>query len=118
MPTLRDCLVVAYEDLLADTIGELRRVLDYSGLHAVKQPAVEAAVASGHAENLRELERRGQVDGMIVLSAEPSGAKVRKARLNSWREELGQEDIGFIEASLLEACERNADLRTLWKRYC
>lgn len=117
MPTLRDGTVVAYEDLRADPTTYLSACLGFLGLQDVKMTAVEKAVRCGQADNLRELERSGQVDGMVVLSDEAAGLKVRNADSRPPLEDLPAEDVHYLQDGLRRACADDPALCNLWSRY-
>jgi hypothetical protein len=54
----------------------------------------------GAADKMRQLETRGEVDGMRQFGKDPNALKVRKARVGSFREELSEADIDFCNEYL------------------
>ncbi|WP_028457975.1 sulfotransferase domain-containing protein [Chloroflexus sp. Y-396-1] len=54
-----ELLVVKYEDLYADTAGQLRRILDFCHLHASEEQ-IAAAVAASSFERMRAKEKAAQ----------------------------------------------------------
>lgn len=118
LPILQDLLIVRYEDLLTDTANELQSVLQFLLIPGVDRTAIESAVEAGSANNLRDLERRGLVDGMIVFNDnDGAGLKVRKAASGSAATELKPEDLAFLNTTLEEACATDTALCALWHSY-
>jgi hypothetical protein len=94
--------VVAYEDLREDTAGELAEMCRFFGLEA-DTPAVEAAVAYGSVDNMRRLEATNELDWYgMPGGAQRRGWKVRRAVVGSHRDELGAEDLEYVEGLIRE----------------
>ena len=53
----RGFLLVRYEDLQADTVGELRRIFDFLGYPGISNDELQAAAAYGSFDNMRQMER-------------------------------------------------------------
>jgi len=84
-------LVVRYEDLLADTFGELTRILEWSGL-PVDDDVLKATVERNDAATVRASSRpRGNLDA---------------ARAGGWRDELPAEQVAEIDAMCAPLIDR------------
>lgn len=117
MPILRDCQVIAYEDLLADPMTHLSACLNFLNLQDIAQSAVEEAVRCGRADTLRQLERSGQIDGMIMFSDDAADLTICRADRRTPPDDLPAEDAPYVEDILRRACADDAALYRLWSRY-
>jgi hypothetical protein len=75
--------VVRYEDLLADTAGELRRALDFVGAQASAEEIARTVRHSAFAELHRQETERG-----FRGSTSPRQIFFREGRAGAWRERL------------------------------
>ena len=91
-------LVVRYEDMLADPVGELRKVLHFLGLGHLDD-RVEAAVVQCSFERLSAHEERWGFPEKSLAAAR----FFRKGRSESWREELSPEMVDTMLESQGEA---------------
>ena len=95
-----DFLLLTYEDLHADTAGELRRVLEFIGVTGVGDAVIEAAVEFGRFDNMRQLEARNAM-GTSTLAArdknDPDSYKTRKGEVGGYREYLDGEALAHVE---------------------
>jgi hypothetical protein len=104
MPNL---LVVKYEDLRADTKGELRRVLEFFGA-APTEEELDDAVSFASVENMRrmELENASKAGAHRSLKPadanDPSSFKVRRAKVGGWRDYVTEEQSDAIDAMVKE----------------
>jgi len=107
----RDFLLVRYEDLQADCIAELRRVIDFIGLTGVADEQLAAAVEFGKFDNLRQIEEQQVVPELTP--AQPGQSRTYKTRrgkvggyvdyftpeqlaqLNQWMAEELRADFGY-----------------------
>ena len=87
-------VVVKYEDLLADTAGQLRRILDATGVPA-DDAAVERAVRLSSFDSMKRVEREhGLFDGgKAVSEAMPF---VRKGKAGDWRTVFSESDLALF----------------------
>lgn len=90
-PRMKKLLVVRYEDLRADTKGQLRRLLEFFG----EQPTdaeLEDAVTFASIDNMRRMEtenanKAGSHRSMKPGNADdPSSFKVRRGKVGGWRD--------------------------------
>lgn len=87
-------VVVKYEDLLADTAGQLRRILDATGVPA-DASAIERAVGLSSFDSMQRVEREhGLFDGGKAISqAMPF---VRKGQAGDWRTLFSEADLALF----------------------
>jgi len=104
MPNL---LVVKYEDLRADTKGQLRRVLEFFAQSPTEEE-LDDAVSFASVENMRrmELENAGKATAHRSLKPadanDPSSFKVRRAKVGGWRDYVTEEQSDAIDAMVKE----------------
>ncbi len=104
MPNL---LVVKYEDLRADTKGQLRRVLEFFAQSPTEEE-LDDAVSFASVENMRrmELENAGKATAHRSLKPadanDPSSYKVRRAKVGGWRDYVTEEQSDVIATMVKE----------------
>lgn len=87
--------LVRYEDLQADTIGTLRRALDFAARRATEEELARAVAFADFAE----LRRQEQEKGFAETPRRPGGLFFRRGEMGAWRDELNAEQIARIEAA-------------------
>lgn len=96
----RDFLMVTYEDLHADTAGELRRVMDFIGMPGVEASTIDAAVEACRFENMRRLERNNSYNTGALAprdSNDESTYKTRQGKAGGYREHLTERQMAWID---------------------
>ncbi len=100
-------LVVKYEDLRADTKGQLARVLAFFG----QQPTdaeLEDAVEFASIDNMRRMEQENAKSATAHRSlkpgdvSDPSSYKVRRAKVGGWRDYVTEEQSDAIDKMVKE----------------
>ena len=100
-------LMVRYEDLRADTKGELAKVLAFLG----QQPTAEElddAVEFASVDNMRRMEQENASKATAHRSlkpgdvSDPSSYKVRRAKVGGWRDYVTEEQSDAIDAMVKE----------------
>lgn len=109
MPRLKDVLVVRYEDLRADTAGELARVLRFMG-EQPDEAQLRDCVEFASVENMRALETKKVfwLSGSRMLAKDasnPNSFKVRRAKVGGWRD--------YFEPGQAAAVEREIEQRLM-----
>lgn len=94
-------LLIRYEDMQADMGNELARICDTIGLDASPQVIADAVDWSSF-DRMQDRERRGFYDPTLEKLnprdvADPDSFKVRKGRIGSYREEVSDEDIAYLD---------------------
>jgi hypothetical protein len=99
----RDFLLVRYEDLHADTAGELRRVAGFLGLQGATDRSIEAAVEFGRFEAMRGREAARPADGTPLSAGRVGDAesfKARRGKVGGYRDYLAPTDIAWLDARI------------------
>jgi hypothetical protein len=90
-------LLLRYEDLKADTLGELRRVANFLRITA-SDAVLRSAVENSSFERLQEFER--EFDKMYARKDWVAGSRfIRKAAVDEWKEVLSPEQSEMICAA-------------------
>lgn len=104
MPKL---LVVKYEDLRADTKGQLRRILEFIGEQPVEAD-IEDAVTFASIDNMRRMETENAAKSGAHRSMKPGNAddpssfKVRRGKVGGWRDYVTEEQANALDAQVRE----------------
>lgn len=104
---IRKLLVVKYEDLRADTKGELRRVLEFFGQSPTDE-ALEDAVTFASMDNMRRMETENAQKSGAHRSmkpgdaSDPSSFKVRRGKVGGWRDYVSEGQAEAIDAMVHE----------------
>jgi hypothetical protein len=98
MPSL---LVVRYEDLRADTVGQLARIAEFVGAPH-DEAALRGAVEYASIENMRKLEteRKFWLSGGRMTPGDrddPNSYKVRRAKVGGYRDYFDDEQVARID---------------------
>ncbi|WP_018935324.1 sulfotransferase domain-containing protein [Thioalkalivibrio sp. ALJ24] len=100
-----DFLLLRYEDLHADTTGQLRRVLEFIGMQDVSKETLRAAVDFGRFDNMRQLESRNAMGSSSLAARDADDTesyKTRKGEVGGYREYLDGESLEYVEAIINE----------------
>jgi hypothetical protein len=94
-------LVVRYEDLRADTVGQLRRIAAFMGAPA-DEAALRGAVEYASIDNMRKLEsqRKFWLSGGRMTPRDrddPNTYKVRRAKVGGYRDYFDDEQVARID---------------------
>src|SRR5580704_156682 len=80
-------LLVRYETLLADTVGEVARIADFLGISATDQRLAEVVQWSS-ADRMRELEAKQSDASSLMKGSRKDMSFVRAAKSGGWRGDL------------------------------
>jgi hypothetical protein len=102
LTTIKNLLVVRYEDLRSDPARELERIVAFLGLQPDAE-RVKDAVEFASVENLRKLEQENYFwrSGSRVKAKDPSNPhsyKVRRAKVGGYRDYFDDEQLAEIDA--------------------
>jgi hypothetical protein len=92
----RDFLVLRYEDLLADTQGEMTRIAKFLNLNASAE-RIAKAVELSSADNMRKLEAKQTNDWLTTRDSRKDIPFVRAAKSGQWQQTLPPESVAVIE---------------------
>lgn len=95
-----DFLAISYEDLRADPVAGLRKIVDFCGVARISDRAIRHAVKAGEFDRMQKLEEAGKLarvyPGMFSnRDADPRGRKVRSGKIGNYRNSLSDEDIAY-----------------------
>lgn len=99
----RGFLLVRYEDLHADAVGELRRVAGFLGLRDVTTAALEAAVGFGRFETMQRREAAVPADGTPLApgsAGDLESFKARRGKVGGYVDYLAPGDIVWLDARI------------------
>lgn len=100
----RDFLLVRYEDLHLDPVGELRRALAFVGSEA-SAGAVERAVEESSFERMQQMEEAGTAGTLALTPPDPADResfKVRRGKVGGYADYLAVDDAAYIDALVRE----------------
>jgi hypothetical protein len=92
----RDLLVVRYESLKLDAVGELRRIFAFLEVPWVTDDLLEEAVAFASMQNMRELERANALNSIALRptdASNPDSFKVRRGKVGGYVDYLSPTDV-------------------------
>jgi hypothetical protein len=94
--------LLRYEDLRADTAGQLREALRFMGVAPLDEEALARAVAFASFENMRRLEASGRFPESLRAAdpADPDSFKVRRGKIGGYQDYLSSADIACLEAEI------------------
>jgi hypothetical protein len=90
--------IVRYEDLLADTLGELNRVVELLG-KKIPPETIERAVNLSSAGRMRSLEQKQWKQWGTTKNTREDIPFVREAKSGTWRGKLSEASVDKIEAA-------------------
>lgn len=109
-----DFLLMTYEDMHADTVAELRRLVEFLGLEGISDAILERAVDFCSFDNMRRLELSNEYRTGALSARDPndeSTYKTREGRIGSYRDKLQTPEIEYIDRRI------NERLDPLFDRY-
>jgi hypothetical protein len=92
----RRFLLVRYEDLIADTPGELKKIAAFLSIEA-DQERIAQAVERSSARNMKKLEQTQSEFSPLTRSPRKDLAFMRSAKSGGWRSELPESLVAKIE---------------------
>jgi hypothetical protein len=100
-------MLLSYERVHSDTLGSLRRALDFFGLAGLSEDVLRSAVEFGRFENMQRLEREGTFGGpnrrlRARGLSDPESFKARRGEIGRYREYLSAEEIAYVECRIGE----------------
>jgi len=98
-------LLVRYEDLHADTPGEIRRILAFIGVPHVSDASVTEAIEFASLQNMQKIERTGTYNvARPPDAADPNSYKARRGKVGGYVDHLSADDLAFCNALIAEQC--------------
>jgi hypothetical protein len=104
MPDLGDVLVVRYEDMRADPLTTLQRILEFTGTPGTAEQ-VQGAVDFAAFENMKKMERSKffKSSGARVKPGDkdnPQSFKVRKAKVGGYRDHFSDDQCAELDQAV------------------
>ena len=96
-------MLLRYEDMQADPVGQLRRVLDFMGLAQITDAEVKEAVEYASFRNMRKIEAGEEVKSFKLKAGDvndPNSFKVRRGKVGGYRDELTPAQIAQLERKM------------------
>lgn len=103
-----DCMMLTYEQMLADPPGVLERVAAFAG-HAIERSTAIRVAADNNFELMQAREKAGEFQKRFKAalhapkSPSPQALKVRRGVVGGYRDELSAEDIAYVDAAVAGA---------------
>lgn len=93
-------LPVSYEELRAEPLDGLRRIVDFCKVVRVSDRAIQRAVDAGKFDRMKQLEEAGKLAELYPgkfagRDADPRGRKVRSGRVGNYRSSMSDEDVRY-----------------------
>ncbi len=116
IPRIPEFLLLRYEDLKADTAGELARLLAFMGEKPTAEELADC-VSFASVENMRKLEEK-QVFWLAGSRlrpkdrSNPNSYKVRRAKVGGWRDYFDDAQVAAIDAYVAEHLDPMFGYRT------
>jgi hypothetical protein len=98
-----DFLLVRYEDLHADTEGELRRVVEFLGLDGIGDEMIRQAVQFSAFDNMHRMEAEDVLNSARLRpgdAGDPESFKVRRGQVGGYVDYLDTEDIAYLDTKI------------------
>ena len=90
-------LLLRYEDLIADTVDELKKMVKFLGIN-IPDTRINAAVELSTAAQMQAIERGAAKQWVPTKNSRTDIPFVRKARSGTWKEELPLGSVNLIES--------------------
>jgi hypothetical protein len=102
----KDFLSIRYEDMHADCISVLRKIMDFLQIRHISEDQLKESIQFAEFENMKKLERQGFFSnkyGSILSPAninDEESFKVRKGKIGGYVDYLNQDDITYCNKYL------------------
>ena len=99
-----NAMIVSYEDMRADAVDSLCRMLEFVGADVAREQVAEVVEAASF-DKMRQIEARGEETGLGDLlrpgdPQDPNSYKVRKGKVGGFADEVGPESIAYFDQVL------------------
>jgi sulfotransferase family protein len=104
----RGLCLVRYEDLQADTAGELRRLLRFAGAGEIADAHIEEAVKFASFESMRAMETAGAAGTGRLRPGDPNDAesfKTRRGKVGGHVDYLSPDEIEWVKRKVRQALD-------------
>lgn len=105
----KDFLLIKYEDLHRDPVGELRKIVGFAGINDVNDELLKEAVEFGSFDNMRQMELSNSLQNGRLKPRNPNDQesyKVRKGQVGGYRQYLSEEDVKYVDTQVKDNLSR------------
>ena len=95
----KDFLLIKYEDLLENGVGELQKINDYLNLN-ISVSDIKKVYKNSSANKMRRKELANQLEGFNDFGNSRNQLKVRNAKIGGYKSELSDEDIQYCNSEM------------------
>lgn len=99
----KDFMLLRYEDMQADPVRELRRVIDFLGLSSIPDEVIEEAVEYASFQNMQRIESGAEVRSFKLKPGDvndKNSYKVRRGKVGGYRDELTRDQVARLDARM------------------
>lgn len=111
----REHIILRYEDLKSDTLGELKRLISYLRMDYITDDYLQQSIDKADFKRMQKMEKQGEFNRGRMQPGNPDDVqtfKVRKGKVGGYKEECSPEDVEFID----EYLKKNLDNRVGYSR--
>lgn len=92
--------IISYEQMHADPCAVLKALFSYAGMKGMTDQHIQAGVALGDFNRMRDMERTNALDSSALKVIDPSNKaayKTREGRIGGYADHMTAEDIAFVD---------------------
>ncbi len=100
-----NCLWISYENLMRDTTGKFREVLEHIGFDIINQDIVEKTIEFAQFENMKKMEREDYFKSKKLKPGNPSDPdsfKVRKGEVGGYVNYFNDEELSDLNRAIAD----------------
>lgn len=115
----KDVLIIRYEDLYLNTAEELKKFLNFLGIKYTDEVIAEA-MQYGSVDNMRKMELSNALKDYRMRPAnekDQQSYRTRKCKLGSFKEELKEEDLDYIDEELSKRLDPMFNYNYKWRSF-
>lgn len=94
------CLLIRYEDMKQDALGELVRLLTFLGIENIHIDSAREAVAFADFDNMKRMELKGEFHSPVLMPSDPSDPdsfKVREGKVGGYIRHFRESDSQYLD---------------------
>jgi hypothetical protein len=105
---LKELLIIKYEDIRRETAINLKKVISFMEVEDFSQNVLDKSIEFASFENMKKLEKinfwkdYSRANILQPRTSNPEGSKVRQGKVGDFANTLSEEDIKFINDSIVE----------------
>jgi hypothetical protein len=114
----REHMILRYEDLKKDTLGQLKRLRTFFGVEFIPDECLKNAIEASSFARMQKLEKKGAFTNERMRPADPGDTqtfKVRKGKVGGYKDECSPDDIEYIDGYIMEHLDPSAGYDTVGK---